>query len=107
MGELDKSQDQKFLAAYAHSESPEITKAKLELAKGQDERAFQYSTTEQKERHLQRTREWCFLYFIIFLMVIICSLIVWETGEKYLKDMVELLIGFISGFGIGKYKSKN
>ncbi len=66
MSEITKKDNNKNKEAflYGRSESPEITKQKLDLAKLQDGRAFEYATKEQTERHLQRTREWRFLYVV-------------------------------------------
>ena len=99
----DNNNKEAFL--YGRSEPLEITKQKLELAKLQDGRAFEYATKEQKERHLHRTREWRLLYIIIGIIVVGTGVLFFATGTEYLSDFFKVGLGFISGLSIGsKFK---
>lgn len=102
MSDIEKSNKKALL--YSQSESIEIAKQKLELAEKQDERLYTLASKEQSEKHLQRKREWKLLYIILFLIVIAITSLFWFTGTEYLADAVKIILGFISGLSMGKFK---
>ena len=66
---------------------------------------FEFATKEQKERHLQRTREWRFLYVVVVIMTVSFGLLFLTTGTEFLPDFFKVGLGVISGLSIGaKFK---
>ena len=103
MSEVTKNNKEALI--YGRSESAEITKQKIELVRSQEEKAFEYATKEQTERHLQRTREWKLLYIVIAIVLAGSGVLFWATGTEYLGDFLKVGLGLISGFSIGaKFK---
>ena len=49
-------------------------------------KGFEYASKEQKVRHLQRTREWNFLYVVVGAFVVGSGILFWTTGTEYLPD---------------------
>lgn len=102
MNDIEKSNKKALL--YSQSESIEIAKQKLELAEKQDERLYTLASKEQDEKHLQIRREWIFLYIILSLIVVAIISLFFFTGREYLADAVKIILAFISGLSLGKFK---